>query len=190
MAFTTLILEDKNKITKEAPVGFSWTTLVFSFLVPLTRNDWKYALIMLVAVPCTLGISVFVIFPLIYNRIYIQSLVKNGFKSKKYHAIYYDKKRISQKEELSLIRAKVGININNLKVIRDKELEHNENAKETDHKKALYYRKKLLAESKKEEKVLRNTRHLMFLVIGRILLTTIILGVFLGADYGIIFLLI
>ena len=53
------IAESQNKITKEAPVGFSWTTLVFSFLVPLTRNDWKYALIMLAAVPCTLGISVY-----------------------------------------------------------------------------------------------------------------------------------
>ena len=38
MAFATITLEDKkNKIVKEAPVGFSWTTISLGF-VPLFKE--------------------------------------------------------------------------------------------------------------------------------------------------------
>ena len=50
MAFATLTIEDKkDKLVKEAPVGFSWTVLFFGGFVPLVRGDWGYFFIMLVA---------------------------------------------------------------------------------------------------------------------------------------------
>lgn len=65
---------------KEAPVGFSWTTLFFGFFVPLLRKDLKWFAIMLIAQIFTLGISVLV-FPFIYNKIYIKSLISEGYQA-------------------------------------------------------------------------------------------------------------
>ena len=107
MAFTVIRLVDKNKITEKAPVGFSWTTLFFGFFVPLTRNDGIYALIMLGASIITFGIAN-LIFPFIYNKIFIQSLVKKGFKAKSYEPIYKDSKRLSVKKEKAMIREEAG----------------------------------------------------------------------------------
>ena len=70
-----------NKTTgqiREAPVGFSWTNLFFGFLVPLFRGDWKWSIIQCIIACFTGGLSI-LIFPFIYNNLYIQDLIKDGF---------------------------------------------------------------------------------------------------------------
>lgn len=81
MAFDTLILKNSNSgETKRAPVGFSWTTFFFTLFVPLLRADWKFALIMLLVGMVSVGIS-WLVFPFIYNKLYIKDLIYNrGFK--------------------------------------------------------------------------------------------------------------
>lgn len=81
MAFDKLIL--KNPATgeiKQAPVGFSWTTLFFGLFPALIRADWKYGAIQFLVACVTFNLSQLV-FPFIYNKLYIKDLVyKNGFK--------------------------------------------------------------------------------------------------------------
>ena len=70
-------------------VGFSWTTLLFGWLVPLSRLDLKYMFIMLVLEGLlfplhmlTFGISALIIrlyFVNNYNRLFIKKLLKNGY---------------------------------------------------------------------------------------------------------------
>ena len=98
MAFGTIILKSKEGVTKEAPVGFSWTTFFFGFFPALIRGDWVWALIMVAAGMVTFGISGFV-FCFIYNRIYIQGLLKKGFKVKSYSG---NKALIEQKAQIKL----------------------------------------------------------------------------------------
>ena len=99
MAFATVTIEDKkNKIVKEAPVGFSWTVLFFGGFVPLVRGDWAYFFIMLIASIVTFGISG-IIFAFIYNRIYLQNSLNKGFKVKSYDG---DKKLIESKAQIKL----------------------------------------------------------------------------------------
>ena len=83
MAFATIQLKSKNGVVREAPVGFSWTTFFLSFWVPLTRGDWMWAIIMLVAVFITFGIAG-ILFAFIYNRLYIEGLLKQGYSVKSF----------------------------------------------------------------------------------------------------------
>ena len=48
MAFAVIELQKKqtNQL-KSAPVGYSWTNLIFGFFVPFIRGDWKLGLIFL-----------------------------------------------------------------------------------------------------------------------------------------------
>ena len=55
----------------------------------------------------TFGIAQ-LIFPFIYNKIFIQSLVKKGFKAKSYEPIYKDSKRLNVKKEKAMIREEAG----------------------------------------------------------------------------------
>ena len=81
MAYTTLLFEHpKIGDIKEAPVGFSWTTWFFWFIPALTRGDFIWAAIMFVVVLGTGGLAGFV-FPFIYNSIYLNSLIKKGYKA-------------------------------------------------------------------------------------------------------------
>ena len=61
----------------EAKVGFSWTTLLFGCLTPLTRGDWKWALIMIPIALLTYGIS-HIVFGFCYNKIFIKEKLKQG----------------------------------------------------------------------------------------------------------------
>ena len=71
----------KNDIgmVKECKVGFSWTILLFGFFPPFFRGDWKWGLIQLVLAFFTGGLSNLV-FCFIYNKIYINGLLQQGFK--------------------------------------------------------------------------------------------------------------
>ncbi len=82
MAYAKVIFEHPvTKETREAPVGFSWTTLFLGLFVPIYRGDWKWAIIMFLAGSFTLGIS-WIVFPFIYNKLYIKELVKKGYQAK------------------------------------------------------------------------------------------------------------
>ena len=82
MAFATVNLE-KNGLIKEAPVGFSWTTLFFGMFPALFRGDFKWTLIMIAAGFFTVGLA-FIVFGFIYNRLYITSMIESGYKIKNY----------------------------------------------------------------------------------------------------------
>ena len=83
MAFATIIFENKIGVMKEAPVGFSWTTLFFGMFPALLRGDIKWTLIMLIAGFITFGLA-FIVFAFIYNRLYITSMIESGYKIKNY----------------------------------------------------------------------------------------------------------
>ena len=98
MAFATINFEDKSGVLKEAPVGFSWTTFFFGFFPAMIRGDWLWALIIFVATFVTFGLAGFV-FAFIYNRLYIQGLLKQGFTVKNYSG---NKALIEQKAQIKL----------------------------------------------------------------------------------------
>lgn len=82
MAFATVELEKQaTGELRKAPVGFSWTTLCFGFFPALIRSDWKWGLIQAAAALLTWGLSVLV-FAFIYNRLYLNDLLDNGFQIK------------------------------------------------------------------------------------------------------------
>ncbi len=72
----TLKHSNSNFLVK-APTGFSWTTLFFGVFVPLFRGDILWSAIMLILAILTFGLS-WLIFPFIYNSIYIKELLKKG----------------------------------------------------------------------------------------------------------------
>lgn len=92
-------LTNDSGVRKEVKLGFSWTVLFFSFLVPLFRSDFKWAAIMFAAAlisprliattyqvnigPIIIDIVSFyvgIVFAYIYNKIYIKNLLKAGCK--------------------------------------------------------------------------------------------------------------
>ena len=98
MAFATIKFKSKNGAIKEAPVGFSWTTFFVSAFVPLFRGDWTWALIMLIASFITFGLAG-ILFAFIYNRLYIEGLLKQGYAVISY---WGDKKEIETSAQIKL----------------------------------------------------------------------------------------
>jgi len=99
MAFSTLNLKHPEfEVTKQAPVGFSWTVFFFGFLPPLFRGDWKWSLIILIAALFTFGLST-LIFMFIYNKLYLKSLLEEGYTS------------VDSEEVLNPIEAKLTMKI-------------------------------------------------------------------------------
>lgn len=81
MAYTSIIFKNaETSATKEAPVGFSWTSLFFGFFPAVFRADWKWAFIQMIVQVFTLGLST-VVFSVIYNKLYIKELINAGFKA-------------------------------------------------------------------------------------------------------------
>jgi len=76
-----MLIDLKNPSTNEVitrKIGFSWTTLVFGYFVPLFRQDWKWFFIMLIAGFLTSGISAIVL-AFMYNKLHINDLLVKGF---------------------------------------------------------------------------------------------------------------
>ena len=71
-------LQHQNGMTKECPVGFSWTILFFSFFVPIFRGDLKWLIIMIIADVITAGIA-WLAFPFFYNKKHIEDLIEKGY---------------------------------------------------------------------------------------------------------------
>lgn len=70
--------QNQTGAVKQVKLGFSWTTLFFGFFVPLFRGDVKWFLIMIIVPLVTVGIA-WIIFPFIYNKIYIKDLIDKGY---------------------------------------------------------------------------------------------------------------
>ena len=73
------ILKNDRGITKQVKKGFSWTALFFGIFVPLTRGDWKWFLLSIVADMVTFGLF-WLVFPFIYNKIYLNGLLNKGYR--------------------------------------------------------------------------------------------------------------
>lgn len=71
-------MKNQYGAVKTVKVGFSWTMLFFGFLVPLFRGDFKWAILSIVISALTCGIC-WLIFPFIYNKIYIKKLIEEGW---------------------------------------------------------------------------------------------------------------
>lgn len=74
----TLIHPEKGK-TRVAPIGFSWTTLIFGGFPALFRGHFFAAVVIFILTVVTSGLAS-LIFPFIYNKWYVKSLIKKGFK--------------------------------------------------------------------------------------------------------------
>ncbi|QEA53602.1 DUF2628 domain-containing protein [Loigolactobacillus coryniformis] len=73
---------------KQVKVGFSWTTFFFGFWPALFRGDWLWAVIgliiqLFIGLPSYgIGASIYsIIFAFIYNRIYINKLLSQGYQA-------------------------------------------------------------------------------------------------------------
>jgi hypothetical protein len=81
MAFATINFEHpQSGQVKQAPVGFSWTTLIFGLFPALLRGHWVMAAVILVLAMLTLSLSS-IVFAFIYNKMYIKYLIGEGFKA-------------------------------------------------------------------------------------------------------------
>ena len=77
MSNNTVYLE-KNGITKEAPIGFSWTTLFFGAFPALFRGDFKWFFIQVFCALFTFGASTLV-FMFVYNKLSLKDKIMDGF---------------------------------------------------------------------------------------------------------------
>ncbi len=73
------LVDPSGSFPKECPLGFSWTTLLFGFFVPLMRGWWLGMAIALIAPIPTFFLSWFV-FPFFANKMYVEHLLKQGYK--------------------------------------------------------------------------------------------------------------
>ena len=98
-----LILENpQTGIIKRAPVGFSWTTLFFPSLPALFRGDFVGFIIQLLL--NSMFLFPVIIFPFIYNKLYIQKLLEKGFKVASANNITIDEARRRLKINLQQLK--------------------------------------------------------------------------------------
>lgn len=77
MAHATIYLTNGVEV-KKAPVGFSWTVLLFGGWPPLFRQDWLWGIVLLIACIFTWGIAG-IVCSFFYNKVYIKSLIDKGY---------------------------------------------------------------------------------------------------------------
>ena len=77
MAFATISMTNGVDI-KRAPLGFSWTTLIFGGWVPLIRQDWLVGVLLMIACLVTYGIAG-IVMAFFYNKMYAKSLFDKGY---------------------------------------------------------------------------------------------------------------
>ena len=78
MATPVNLKHSQSGLVKNAPLGFSWTSLFFGFFPALFRGDIKWTLIMLLVDFITFGFSLLV-FPFFYNKVYAKALLEKGY---------------------------------------------------------------------------------------------------------------
>ncbi len=82
MAYQVIYLQKLNTgQVREAPVGFSWTTLIFGPFPMLFRGNWKLFVFVLLPAVMTLGLSD-IVFAFIINKLHIKDLLRDGFMPK------------------------------------------------------------------------------------------------------------
>lgn len=80
MAYATIDFHHpRTGALKQAPVGFSWTTLFFGFFPALFRGHWTGAVIIFLIGWLTLGFA-HLIFAFVYNKMYVKHLLSEGFR--------------------------------------------------------------------------------------------------------------
>ena len=77
MAHAKALLSNGIEV-KTAPIGFSWTILLFGFWPAVFRFDWLWAAILFVACVLTYGIAA-IVFAFFYNKIYVKRLIDKGY---------------------------------------------------------------------------------------------------------------
>ena len=79
MAYHTIYFQNPHTgQIREAPVGFSWTTLFFGPLPMLFRGNWKLFLFVLLPAIITFTLSD-IIFAFIINKLHMKDLLREGF---------------------------------------------------------------------------------------------------------------
>ena len=79
MKSAKIILKHQNtNVIKKCKVGFSWTSLFFGFFVPVVRGDVLWGILSLL-LDISTGFIFWLIFPIIYNKIYIKNLLEKGY---------------------------------------------------------------------------------------------------------------
>lgn len=98
MAFTTITVSNGVEL-KQAPLGFSWTTLLFGGFPALFRQDWLTGILVIIGCMFTWGI-VGIIMAFIYNKMYAKALFNKGYWI---HAMPPDMTEDRVKQELGLL---------------------------------------------------------------------------------------
>ena len=97
-----LILKNpRTEKFRTVSTGYSWSVLLFGFLVPLYHRNIKQSLLFLVLWLCTLG-TVSPILGFYYNRLYGRSLIKKGNK------LIHIQGQISQKQLQKILPNNLG----------------------------------------------------------------------------------
>ena len=107
----TLSKEEEIKIVK---IGFSWVTFFFGFLVPFYRKDWNTGWMLLTIMVIShmmlplLMFLILVVFSFLYNRIYINMLLKSGwrFTTKDDERLWENKKEMAEKVDNMVLTVK------------------------------------------------------------------------------------
>lgn len=79
---TITMMNNSNQV-RQSGIGFSWTTFLFGFFVPLYRKDWMtfsiYFGIMLMSLAFPPIAFITILAPFLYNKYYLKRLLNDGY---------------------------------------------------------------------------------------------------------------